>query len=286
MRRLVWVGLVCCACGGAPEVAVRTPEPIGVVELEEGLVERALGGDGVALEQLRDAGPGGLAAVIEAADAGDVRWVELIDAVAQQRDATYSELYWYTDLAKAREAATASGRAILSLRLLGKLTDEYSCANSRFFRTALYSHPELAAWLRAHFILHWSSERAVPKVTVDYGDGRTVQRTITGNSAHYVLDAEGRPIDVLPGLYGPQAFRDAPRGLSAAARFAQRCAGPAGTRSLPSTTRAGSTTRSSSSTSASPAWRPAARSERPCSVQNGGRTDPPPPRPRGRWPRP
>src|SRR5205807_9290081 len=27
-----------------------------------------------------------------------------------------------------------------------------------------------------------------------------------GNSIHYVLDADGRVIDALPGLYGPQAF--------------------------------------------------------------------------------
>jgi hypothetical protein len=48
--------------------------------------------------------------------------------------------------------------------------------------------------------------RPVPRVTIDFGDGRKLERTVTGNSAHYVLDASGRPLDVLPGLYGPQAF--------------------------------------------------------------------------------
>jgi hypothetical protein len=38
------------------------------------------------------------------------------------------------------------------------------------------------------------------------GDGRVVKRTLTGNSAHYLLDATGRPLDALPGLYGPGAF--------------------------------------------------------------------------------
>jgi hypothetical protein len=46
----------------------------------------------------------------------------------------------------------------------------------------------------------------VPKVTIDFGDGRKLERTLTGNSIHYVLDSEGRVIDALPGLYGPQAF--------------------------------------------------------------------------------
>jgi hypothetical protein len=54
--------------------------------------------------------------------------------------------------------------------------------------------------------LHWQSVRPVPRVTIDFGDGRKLERTITGNSAHYALAADGTPLDVLPGLYGPQQF--------------------------------------------------------------------------------
>jgi hypothetical protein len=43
-------------------------------------------------------------------------------------------------------------------------------------------------------------------VTIDFGDGRKLTRTVTGNSIHYVLDAEGRVVDGLPGLYGPKRF--------------------------------------------------------------------------------
>src|SRR5262249_24156644 len=117
-----------------------------------------------------------------------------------------SRLYWYTDLEKAKAEAERTGRLILSLRMLGKLTDEYSCANSRFFRTALYSNKEISDCLRDNFVLHWQSVRPVPCVTLDFGDGRTLKRTITGNSAHYVLASDGTPLDVLPGLYGPQQF--------------------------------------------------------------------------------
>jgi hypothetical protein len=131
-----------------------------------------------------------------------------VDEVAGQRNATVSRLFWYTDLEQAKKAAAESGRPILSLRMLGKLTDEYSCANSRFFRTALYSNKEISDYLRDHFVLHWQSVRPVPRITIDFGDGRKLERTITGNSAHYVLDAQGRPLDVLPGLYGPKAFRE------------------------------------------------------------------------------
>jgi hypothetical protein len=91
--------------------------------------------------------------------------------------------------------------------MLGNLTDEYSCANSRFFRTALYSNKEISDFLRTNFVLHWQSVRPVPRVTIDFGDGRKLERTLTGNSAHCVLAEDGTPLDVLPGLYSPLAFR-------------------------------------------------------------------------------
>jgi len=133
---------------------------------------------------------------------------EVIAQVAGQRDAHISRLYWYTDLDQARAASAEAGKPILSLHLLGKLTDEYSCANSRFFRTALYANSQVSAHLRDNFILHWQSVRPVPRITVDFGDGRKLERTITGNSAHYVLNSTGQPLEVLPGLYGPKAFQE------------------------------------------------------------------------------
>lgn len=134
------------------------------------------------------------------------RFRTALDEVAQQRGAHNSVLFWHTDIEAAKVEAKRTQRPILSLRLLGKLTDEYSCANSRFFRTVLYANKEVADKLRETFVLHWSTERPVPVVTVDFGDGRVLKRTMMGNSAHYVLDFNGRPVDVVPGLYGPKAF--------------------------------------------------------------------------------
>jgi hypothetical protein len=147
------------------------------------------------------------------------RWQELnqqLDRLCKQRDCYASRLSWYTDFAQAKQAAQASGKPILSLRLLGNLDEDLSCANSRFFRITLYSHPEIAQLLRDKYILHWQSVRPVPKITIDFGDGRKVQQTITGNSIHYILDKQGRPIDALPGLYAPQAFK---RHLTQGAEF-------------------------------------------------------------------
>jgi hypothetical protein len=168
----------------------------------------------VLVERLRQDGPAGLDALLaeyrrvparEAAE--DAAWRSLIDEVARQRDAHYGGLFWYVDLEQARDAAARSGKPILSLRLLGELTSEYSCANSRLFRTLLYADPTLAGWLEDNFVLHWSSERPVPKLEIDFGDGRKLTRTITGNSAHFVLDARGETIDVIPGLMSASSFR-------------------------------------------------------------------------------
>jgi hypothetical protein len=142
-----------------------------------------------------------------------------IDAVAHQKYATVSRLYWHTDLASARAAAREQGRPILHLRMLGHLDEDLSCANSRLFRATLYANQEVSRFLRERFVLSWSSERPVPRVTIDYGDGRTLERTTTGNSAHYVLDGEGTVLDVLPGLYAPAAFlRELEGSLALAAR--------------------------------------------------------------------
>jgi hypothetical protein len=139
-------------------------------------------------------------------DKDALRVSALLDAVSQQKDSAFSGLYWHTDLDTAKRVAQTTGRPILSLRLLGKLTDERSCANSRFFRSVLYPNTKVADYLRNNFVLHWSSERPVPLVTIDYGDGRRIETTLTGNSIHYILAADGTPVDALPGLYSPAVF--------------------------------------------------------------------------------
>lgn len=129
-----------------------------------------------------------------------------LDRICAQKDAHTSLLYWHTDLDAALAEARRTKRPILSLRLLGRLDQELSCANSRFFRKLLYPDAQINRVLREQFVLHWESVRAVPIVTIDFGDGRRVERTLTGNSAHLVLDWRGRPVDVLPGLFDRETF--------------------------------------------------------------------------------
>ena len=131
-------------------------------------------------------------------------------------------LPWHESLDSAIDEAQATGKPILSLRMLGRLDEELSCANSRFFRTALYSNEQLRAEMTDGFVLHWKSVRPVPVLTIDYGDGRRIVRTVTGNSVHLVLDERGRAVDAIPGLVGPEAFR---RTLQSGARIARETAG-------------------------------------------------------------
>lgn len=172
-----------------------------------------------AVRKLRSSGPVGLKALFDTYSAEinefrkhgteTERWRKIaaaIDAVSMQKDDYASGLYWYTDLNEAKKAAAAARKPILTLRLLGNLNEEFSCANSRLFRSLLYANAEVSKYLRDNYILHWKSVRPAPRITIDFGDGRKIERTITGNSIHYVLDDDGRIIEALPGLYSPKAF--------------------------------------------------------------------------------
>jgi len=197
------------ATGGPPslaELADRAVLAETEAERDDAILGlRAHGRDG--LEALRR-NFGGAIAALRRGEEDDPRLRHAIDRVSGQRDGHASGLYWHTDLGAARREAARTGRPILSLRLLGRLDEELSCANSRYFRIVLYSDPAVARTLSEQFVLHWSSERPAPRIEIDMGDGRRIVRTITGNSAHYVLDAQGRPVDAIVGLYAPDHFRE------------------------------------------------------------------------------
>jgi hypothetical protein len=172
-----------------------------------------------AVSELRALGPVGLDALFTKYSAEIARfsntgeaegdWKRIanaLDAVAMQKDVYTSHLYWYTDLDEAKRVAKAKNKPILTLRLLGNLNEEFSCANSRLFRAVLYPNAAVSKYLRDNYILHWRSVRPAPRITIDFGDGRKIERTITGNSIHYLLDSNGNLIDALPGLYSPNAF--------------------------------------------------------------------------------
>jgi hypothetical protein len=72
----------------------------------------------------------------------------------------------------------------------------------------LFSQPELAAFIAARFAPVWQKVRAAPQVSVDFGGGRVVRRTLHGNVATWILDQDGFVLDVIGGVYAPAAYRE------------------------------------------------------------------------------
>ena len=71
----------------------------------------------------------------------------------------------------------------------------------------LFSQPELAELIGKRFEPVWQSVREAPQVTVDFGGGNVVRRTLHGNVATWILDGDGFVIDVIGGVYTAEAYR-------------------------------------------------------------------------------
>jgi hypothetical protein len=66
----------------------------------------------------------------------------------------------------------------------------------------------MAQFINNAFEPAWESVRPVPIVTIDFGNGTKVTRTLHGNIATYVCDADGRVLDVMAGIYEPSTFQE------------------------------------------------------------------------------
>ena len=72
----------------------------------------------------------------------------------------------------------------------------------------MFSRSEVARFVDDTFEPVWVSVRAAPVVTIDFGNGHTITRTLQGNVATYVCDPDGVVFDVLPGIYTPGVYRE------------------------------------------------------------------------------
>jgi hypothetical protein len=70
----------------------------------------------------------------------------------------------------------------------------------------LFSSSEVANRVNEQFEPAWDSVRPAPLVTIDFGNGHTVRRTLQGNIATYVCGPDGAVYDVLPGIYTPAIY--------------------------------------------------------------------------------
>src|SRR5258706_2702589 len=118
------------------------------------------------MTDLRNLGPSGLDLFIAKHGTGPSA---ALDRMCGQIHAHTTLLFWFTDLDRALAEARRTKRPVLSLRLLGRLDQKLSCANSRFFRRMLYPEPRINQLLRDRFVLHWHSVRPGPSVTIAFG---------------------------------------------------------------------------------------------------------------------
>ena len=70
----------------------------------------------------------------------------------------------------------------------------------------MFSDDQVAAAINRSFEPAWQSLRPVPRVTIDFGNGTVVKRTLHGNVATYVCTSEGEVLDILPGIYEPRTY--------------------------------------------------------------------------------
>jgi hypothetical protein len=86
----------------------------------------------------------------------------------------------------------------------------------------LFSNREVAASINRWFEPVWESVRDVPTVSVDFGHGVTVTRTLHGNIATCVCDSHGEVLDILPGIYEPLTYISRLDQLRLLANYAQQ----------------------------------------------------------------
>jgi hypothetical protein len=75
----------------------------------------------------------------------------------------------------------------------------------------LLSDPEVSRFLAEAVVPCWESVRPVPQVTIDFGNGQVLRRTLAGNTVLYLCLPDGRVVDAFPGVYTPLDFLPAAR---------------------------------------------------------------------------
>jgi hypothetical protein len=117
------------------------------------------------------------------------------------------KVHWHASFAEAKLASEKSHKPVLLFHMFGYLDRQYCCSNARIARTVLFSSDKIAKYINATFEPVWESVRPAPLVTLDFGNGHTVRRTLHGNIATYICGSDGAVYDILPGIYSPAVYR-------------------------------------------------------------------------------
>jgi len=127
-------------------------------------------------------------------------------AGAHARKTNVNGIGWYASLPDALDEAKRTGKPILFLSMFGRLDEAMPCANARTLRATLFKDPEFKKFATTEAVPAWEMVRAVPKIQIDFGDGKKIERTVRGNAVMYLLNSDGKVIDAFPGVYAAHAF--------------------------------------------------------------------------------
>ncbi len=123
---------------------------------------------------------------------------------------------WRNDLKAAIAEAKSQNKPILLLSMFGRIDEKMPCANARTLRATLFQTSEFKQLVGKDVIPAWEMVRPVPRVTIDFGDGKKIERTVRGNAVMYLLNSDGQVIDAFPGVYTAGDFVPAVRATLAA----------------------------------------------------------------------
>lgn len=70
----------------------------------------------------------------------------------------------------------------------------------------LLSDDRMKKFLTEDVVPSWEKVRDVPKVTIDFGNGKVLKRTLKGNTVMYLCTPDGKAVDAFPGVYTPEDF--------------------------------------------------------------------------------
>ncbi|MBL8083063.1 MAG: hypothetical protein JNN26_10645, partial [Candidatus Obscuribacter sp.] len=70
----------------------------------------------------------------------------------------------------------------------------------------MFARTDISQYINNCYEPVWQSLHEVPIVSVDFGGGRVLKRTLNGNIATYIITADGTVVDILPGIYKPDTY--------------------------------------------------------------------------------
>lgn len=132
--------------------------------------------------------------------------VSAVHANGKKRVTTVGGIEWRNSLQDALAESKRTGKPVLLLSMFGRIDEAMPCANARTLRATLFKEKEFKNLVTQDVIPAWEMVRPVPKVEIDFGNGKKLVRTVRGNAVMYLVNSKGKVFDAFPGVYTKSDF--------------------------------------------------------------------------------